>query len=25
VRVEEGKSYLNWTQHPSNPMRKAAE
>jgi dihydropyrimidine dehydrogenase (NAD+) subunit PreA len=25
VRVETGKPYLNWTQHPNNPMRKAAE
>ncbi len=25
VRVEEGQPYLNWTEHPSNPMRKAAE
>jgi dihydropyrimidine dehydrogenase (NAD+) subunit PreA len=25
VRVETGKAYLNWTQHPNNPMRKAAE
>jgi len=22
VRVETGKPYLNWTQHPNNPMRK---
>jgi dihydropyrimidine dehydrogenase (NAD+) subunit PreA len=25
VKVETGKPYLNWTQHPNNPMRKAAE
>ena len=25
VTVETGKPYLNWTQHPNNPMRKAAE
>jgi hypothetical protein len=25
VRVDTGKPYLNWTQHPANPMRKAAE
>ena len=25
VQVDEGKPYLNWTQHPQNPMRKAAE
>jgi dihydropyrimidine dehydrogenase (NAD+) subunit PreA len=25
VQVDEGKPHLNWTQHPSNPMRKAAE
>jgi dihydropyrimidine dehydrogenase (NAD+) subunit PreA len=25
VRVDAGKPYLNWTQHPQNPMRKAAE
>jgi dihydropyrimidine dehydrogenase (NAD+) subunit PreA len=25
VRVDQGHNYLNWTQHPSNPMRKAAE
>src|SRR3954447_3901044 len=25
VRVDQGQAYLNWTQHPSNPMRKAAE
>jgi dihydropyrimidine dehydrogenase (NAD+) subunit PreA len=25
VRVDTGKPYLNWTQHPQNPMRKAAE
>ncbi len=25
VRVEEERPYLNWTEHPSNPMRKAAE
>jgi dihydropyrimidine dehydrogenase (NAD+) subunit PreA len=25
ARVETGKPYLNWTQHPNNPMRKAAE
>ncbi len=25
VRVETGKPYLNWTQHPNNPKRKAAD
>jgi len=25
VPVDNGKPYLNWTQHPNNPMRKAAE
>ncbi len=25
VRVDDGQSHLNWTQHPANPMRKAAE
>jgi len=25
VPVETGKPYLNWTQHPNNPMREAAE
>jgi len=25
VPVDTGKPYLNWTQHPANPMRKAAE
>jgi dihydropyrimidine dehydrogenase (NAD+) subunit PreA len=25
VEVDTGKPYLNWTQHPSNPMREAAE
>jgi dihydropyrimidine dehydrogenase (NAD+) subunit PreA len=25
VQVDTGKPYLNWTQHPQNPMRKAAE
>jgi dihydropyrimidine dehydrogenase (NAD+) subunit PreA len=25
VEVDTGKPYLNWTQHPQNPMRKAAE
>ncbi len=25
VRLDRGQSHLNWTQHPSNPMRKAAE
>ncbi len=25
VEVDTGKPYLNWTQHPNNPMRKAAE
>jgi dihydropyrimidine dehydrogenase (NAD+) subunit PreA len=25
VHVDTGKPYLNWTQHPANPMRKAAE
>src|SRR5262245_36884434 len=25
VKVDSGKPYLNWTQHPNNPMRKAAE
>ena len=25
VKVDTGKPYLNWTQHPNNPMRKAAE
>jgi dihydropyrimidine dehydrogenase (NAD+) subunit PreA len=25
VQVDTGKPYLNWTQHPHNPMRKAAE
>jgi dihydropyrimidine dehydrogenase (NAD+) subunit PreA len=25
VPVDTGKPYLNWTQHPQNPMRKAAE
>jgi ferredoxin len=25
VSVETGKPYLNWTQDPRNPMRKAAE
>ncbi len=25
VPVETGKPYLNWTQHPNNPMRTAAE
>ena len=25
VPVDTGKPYLNWTQHPNNPMRKAAE
>ncbi len=25
VPVDTGKPYMNWTQHPANPMRKAAE
>ena len=25
VEVDTGKPYLNWTQHPRNPMRRAAE
>ena len=25
VEVDTGEPYLNWTQHPSNPMREAAE
>jgi dihydropyrimidine dehydrogenase (NAD+) subunit PreA len=25
VEVSTGKPYLNWTQHPNNPMRQAAE
>jgi dihydropyrimidine dehydrogenase (NAD+) subunit PreA len=25
VEVDTGKPYLNWTQHPSNPMREAVE
>jgi len=25
VQVDTGQAYLNWTQHPQNPMRKAAE
>jgi dihydropyrimidine dehydrogenase (NAD+) subunit PreA len=25
AQVDTGKPYLNWTQHPQNPMRKAAE
>ncbi|HSY87278.1 MAG TPA: NAD-dependent dihydropyrimidine dehydrogenase subunit PreA [Verrucomicrobiae bacterium] len=25
VPVDTGRPYLNWTQHPQNPMRKAAE
>jgi dihydropyrimidine dehydrogenase (NAD+) subunit PreA len=25
VKVETGRPYLNWTQHPNNPMRKAVE
>ena len=25
VPVDTGKPYMNWTQHPNNPMRKAAE
>jgi dihydropyrimidine dehydrogenase (NAD+) subunit PreA len=25
VEQQNGKPYLNWTQHPNNPMRKAAE
>ena len=25
VQVDTGRPYLNWTQHPQNPMRKAAE
>jgi dihydropyrimidine dehydrogenase (NAD+) subunit PreA len=25
VRTDGGKPYMNWTQHPNNPMRKAAE
>ncbi len=25
IEVDTGKPYLNWTQHPQNPMRKAAE
>jgi len=25
VQVDTGQPYLNWTQHPQNPMRKAAE
>jgi dihydropyrimidine dehydrogenase (NAD+) subunit PreA len=25
VEVDTGRPYLNWTQHPQNPMRKAAE
>jgi len=25
VRVDAGRPYLNWTQHPHNPMRKVAE
>jgi dihydropyrimidine dehydrogenase (NAD+) subunit PreA len=25
VPVDTGQPYLNWTQHPQNPMRKAAE
>jgi len=25
VKVDTGKPYLNWTQHPNNPMRRAAE
>jgi dihydropyrimidine dehydrogenase (NAD+) subunit PreA len=25
VEVPTGKPYLNWTQHPNNPMREAAE
>jgi dihydropyrimidine dehydrogenase (NAD+) subunit PreA len=25
VEVDQGQAYLNWTQHPANPMRKAAE
>jgi dihydropyrimidine dehydrogenase (NAD+) subunit PreA len=24
VEVDTGLPYLNWTQHPQNPMRKAA-
>jgi len=24
-RIDNGKPYLNWTQHPNNPMRQAAE
>ncbi len=25
VKIETGQPYLNWTRHPNNPMRKAAE
>jgi dihydropyrimidine dehydrogenase (NAD+) subunit PreA len=24
-RVDDGQAYQNWTQHPNNPMREAAE